>query len=211
MKDFAPRTPAAKAAKAATGKGLVLIDNRASTVAQRKTQVAMAASPWQVAQRPPAPVQLARAAAPTLDLAAKTKEELIQPYIDLIPHLAGECEDIKKGAELKGGHLHLAMKAKWKNHLEIKAKDTMPAAHEAFNAQWVLVKNPEALKEEEKIKTKSKDSTMFPLSWTVDDLKGELKGASSVKGGLCLKSGIVVARKTGTFYPIIAEKKRKNK
>ena len=59
MKDFAPRTPAAKAAELTTSKGAALVDNRASTVAQRKTQVAIAASPRQVAQRQPAPVQLA--------------------------------------------------------------------------------------------------------------------------------------------------------
>ena len=59
MKDFAPRTPAARAVEPATGKGATLVDNRAGTVAQRKTQAAIAASPRQVAQRQPAPVQLA--------------------------------------------------------------------------------------------------------------------------------------------------------
>ncbi|MDO7883977.1 eCIS core domain-containing protein [Hymenobacter cheonanensis] len=59
MKDFAPRTPATKATEPATGKAATLVDNRASTVAQRKLQDAIAASPRQVAQRQPAPVQLA--------------------------------------------------------------------------------------------------------------------------------------------------------
>ncbi len=59
MKDFASRTPAAKAAEPATSKGAALVDNRANTVAQLKMQAAIAASPRQIAQRQQAPVQLA--------------------------------------------------------------------------------------------------------------------------------------------------------
>jgi len=50
MKDFAPRTPAAKTATPAPGKGAALVDNRATAVAQRHMQQTIDSSPRQVAQ-----------------------------------------------------------------------------------------------------------------------------------------------------------------
>jgi len=55
MKDFAPRTPAAKTATPAPGKGAALVDNRATAVAQRHMQQTIDSSPRQVAQRQLAP------------------------------------------------------------------------------------------------------------------------------------------------------------
>ena len=54
MKTYAPRPAAALPATAPASKGAVLVDNRPATVAQRKLQAALAASPRQAA-----PVQLA--------------------------------------------------------------------------------------------------------------------------------------------------------
>lgn len=128
--------------------------------------------------------------------AAAAKAKAIAPYIELLPHLAGE-ED---GSEGKGGHLLVAMQAKWGARLHVVGPSQAAAAWECT---WNLLKDPEA----EAIASNmtfasSKRSTMFPASWTEDELKQQLQASNVIGTRLVLQpSDIEVEKKGDTFYP----------
>ena len=132
---------------------------------------------------PMSPAEIAKAAA-------------LKPYMDLLPHLAGEAD----GTEGKGGHLLTAMQAKFKTKLHITGDEEAAAAWEA---EWNLLKDPDKKPEESNLTfSTAKASTMFPAGWSQDDLVGELKASTEIKGGRELQpSGIKVRKTCDTFYP----------
>lgn len=132
---------------------------------------------------PLSPAEIAKAAA-------------LKPYMDLLPHLAGE-ED---GTEGKGGHLLTAMQAKWKTRLHITGDQEAAAAWEA---EWNLLKDPDKAAEGTNLNfTTAKASTMFPAGWSEADLIAQLNASTEVRGGRELQPSGITVRKTGdTFYP----------
>lgn len=129
-------------------------------------------------------LQAPQAAVVDASPAGQERAARIKPYLDLIGHLAGELDD--DGA--KGGHLLTAMQAKWGGKLEIL--NPGDAADGIWHARWKIDG-----------KEKNGGSTMFPAGWTIDDLKAELNGSSTVGGKIVLKSGITIKKAGDTFYP----------
>lgn len=131
-----------------------------------------------------------------LSLAEIAKAAALKPYMDLLPHLAGEEE----GTEGKGGHLLTAMQAKWTTRLHITGDQEAAAAWEA---EWNLLKDPNKAAEGTNLSfTTAKASTMFPAGWSEADLIAQLNASTEVKGGRELQPSGITVRKTGdTFYP----------
>uniref|UniRef100_UPI003569FE81 hypothetical protein n=1 Tax=Sphingomonas sp. TaxID=28214 RepID=UPI003569FE81 len=132
-----------------------------------------------------------------VDLAAVARAAALKPYMDLLPHLAGE-ED---GTEGKGGHLLTAMQAKWTTRLHVTGEQE---AAGIWEAEWNLLKDPAKEASGTNLSfTTAKASTMFPAAWSQADLVGELNGSNQVVGGRELQpSGIKVKKSGDTFYPV---------
>lgn len=117
--------------------------------------------------------------------AGLAKMEKIEPYLDLLDHLAGE----KDGTKVTGGHLLTAMEASWGDDLDYEN------VREYSNGVWKANFSIDGV-------SKSGGSTMFPESWTTADLRTELLESEVVGQTIILKSGIAIEKKGGTFYPL---------
>ncbi|WP_372365471.1 EndoU domain-containing protein [Candidatus Uabimicrobium sp. HlEnr_7] len=134
-----------------------------------------------------------------MDPAGKHKKEKLQKFESSFEHLAGERN---KDGDLVGGHLVSSMREKWKQEVEIQGSKS--DKNGVFEGRWRL--NGEVWK----------NSTFFPLDWSLDRLKYELENAQQRRGIIVLPSGIVVQKAGDTFYPKISvddknTKKKKNK
>jgi len=137
----------------------------------------------------------------------------LESYANLKPHIEGELKD----GVLKGGHLLDAMKKKWKNALIIEESSGDTA--KVWNLKWSIDVNkiPQINKDSNnrpsgKIKQSQikniklskpeyKLSTMFPESWTWDDLSNKLFCAEVINNQLIIDGEIKVIKKGDTFYP----------
>lgn len=119
-------------------------------------------------------------------LAGKAKLEKIQPYLDLMDHLAGEND----GKTSKGGHLLLEMERVWKKaFVLLNPKDKKD--DEVWHAQWSINGNK-----------KAGGSTMFPASWTKKELEKRLMASHVISNRIYLQPGDIEIKKAGdTFYP----------
>ena len=110
------------------------------------------------------------------------KERQIQPYLDLIDHLAGEG-----GGKivLTGGHLLSEMKKKYKN-LVISGEPDANAPWEGWWSDGAAA---------------PKWSSFFPASWERGDLVSGLRKSAAIKGGRELPGGITISKTGDTFYP----------
>jgi hypothetical protein len=124
------------------------------------------------------------------NLAQKHKEQEIKQYLDLLDHLAGET---KGRDEVSGGHLWSAMEEKWKTQLQKKREDGDVKG--VWELEWTLGQRT------------PKNSTMFPKSWTKQNLQDELLGSSLVNKQRVLRSGILIKKSGKTFYPIAITEK----
>lgn len=118
-------------------------------------------------------------------LAGVTKMNKIKPYLDLLDHLAGE----KSGTKVTGGHLLKSMQDQWGDSLEYE--NIKDYSNEVWKADFSI----DGV-------SKSGGSTMFPSSWTKADLRNELLESETIGQTITLKSGIVIEKKGGTFYPL---------
>ena len=118
-------------------------------------------------------------------LAGIARRERIAPYLALIGHLAGEND----GSTSKGGHLLLAMQEAWgEDFVLLNPQDETEGI---WHAQWSIKGNK-----------KAGGSTMFPGSWTVENLTVELMASTSVGGRIILSPSDIQIKKSGnTFYP----------
>jgi hypothetical protein len=115
------------------------------------------------------------------------RAQRIAPYLALMGHLAGE----QSGRSLpKGGHLLWAMESLWGDALVLinpDDKDDNAVWHASFK-----INN----------KIKAGGSTMFPASWSTDDLEEQLNAATDIGGKLYLQPSNIKIRRAGdTFYP----------
>ena len=120
-------------------------------------------------------------------LAGEAKLEKIQPYLDLLPHLAGEWADEKAGT-VKGGHLLADMTKEWGDSLQIVGEPDQDAVWEC---EWRVNGGP------------LKASTMFPASWDNARLHAELMGSTTIGSAVTLKSGFRIKKAGDTFYPVM--------
>lgn len=123
-------------------------------------------------------------------LAEAEKAKAIAPYLALLDHLAGE-EDTKSNS-VSGGHLLLAMRALWKERLDIE-DESGASTTDKWTMKWRL-----------KSSQSYKSSTMFPSGWSSDNLKAALLASEVVGGTVIAKFGgvsIPINKSGGTFYP----------
>lgn len=119
-------------------------------------------------------------------LAGVAKRERIQPFLDLIGHLAAEND----GSTSKGGHLLSAIRDKWKDDFNLENPDDINNKG-VWHAEWSI-----------KGKKKAGGSTMFPASWTVETLRAELMASTFIGGTMVLSPSDIRIKKAGdTFYP----------
>lgn len=124
--------------------------------------------------------------APEVEVSAH-KLEKIQPYLDLLNHMAAEQSGSSKPT---GGHLLTAMQAKWGDKLELlNPGDKNNAAK--WHARFKINGHE-----------KNVGSTMFPANWTKADLEAQLKESNSIGSRIILMpSEIEIKKAGGTFYP----------
>ncbi len=120
--------------------------------------------------------------------AGQNKKKKIEKLLAIIPHLGGE----KSGNVLTGGHLLIAMKAKWGSALRISG---VPAAGAHWAGWWHVGKGKDG-------KLNGKWSSFFPAAWSEADLRERLWRSSSVGAKLDLGDGVSVAVSGDTFYPV---------
>ena len=124
------------------------------------------------------------------DAAEKHKLEQIEPYINMLNHMAGE----EKDGQVQGGHLFTDMKEQWKKELQFKRLSG--DENGLWNMEW-------RIKDNQNWKT----SSMFPKNWTNKDLTTALLQSNMISGKLQLPhitgTGCIEIQKAGnTFYPV---------
>jgi hypothetical protein len=112
------------------------------------------------------------------------RQKARQHYLDKMEHMKGE----KSGKELKGGHLLLAMRIKWKN--DGFASTGTQSATNAWVGTWSITGFT------------AKKTTFFPSGWTESDLEQKIKKGTPVGDKLELDDKVAIKSKGDTMWAV---------
>jgi hypothetical protein len=142
------------------------------------------------------------------DYSKQHKAEWVKPLLAMKLHIAGETSG-------KGGHLLKLMEAIHTKERLYLVGDPDKHLHEVWQCQWSLLKTSDVKKGDKTsaVKKGNKDtkgpdllfplkaSTMFPASWTWEELEKQLYAGNHVGDEVILKNNIAVHSPGDTFYP----------